>query len=67
MLHGRERLLKEPRTAAGQTVPEQVIGDRYRALLTNKLNEHVDEKWLIHLPVQQLREMLKLVEGGAKA
>lgn len=32
LLHGREKVLRNPRTGVGQTVPEQVVHDRYRAL-----------------------------------
>ncbi|CAF9939521.1 hypothetical protein IMSHALPRED_001536 [Imshaugia aleurites] len=63
LLHGRERVLQVPRTGVGQTVPEQVVHDRYRALHIDLLKQHVDEGWLIHMPMPQLREMLKFVRG----
>ena len=63
LLHGRERVLQVPRTGVGQTVPEQVVQDRYRALHINLLKQHVDEGWLIHMPMPQLREMLRLIRG----
>ena len=63
LLHGRERVLEVPRTGVGQTVPEQVVHDRYRALHVDVLKKHVDERWLIHMPMRQLREMLRLVKG----
>lgn len=63
LLHGRERVLEDPRTVVGQTVPEQVVQDRYRALLVDRLKEYVDEKWLVHVPMKQLREMLRLLKG----
>lgn len=41
LLNGRERAIEEPRTAAGQTVPEQVIGDRWRALSVERMKGRV--------------------------
>ena len=63
LLHGRERVLEVPRTGVGQTVPEQIVHDRHRALHVNKLKEHIDERWLVHMPMPQLRKMLGLVQG----
>lgn len=63
LLHGRERVLETLRTGVGQTVPEQVVHDRWRALHVNVLKEFVDEGWLVHMPMMQLREMLRLVKG----
>ena len=63
LLHGRERVLEVPRTGVGQTVPEQVVHDRYRALHMEALKQHIDEKWLIHMPMPQLRQMLRLIRG----
>ena len=53
ILHGRERVLKVPRTGVGQTVPEQVVADRYRALKM--------EKWLVHVPTPQLHQLVELL------
>lgn len=61
VLHGRERVLGLPRTSVGQTVPEQVVVDRYRVLKMAKLKDFIDERWLVHTPLQQLHEMVKLV------
>lgn len=62
LLHGRERVLEVPRTGVGQTVPEQVVHDRYRALHVEALKRYVgDEGWLVHMPMPQLREMAWLV------
>jgi trimethyllysine dioxygenase len=33
LLHGRELVTKVPRTSVGQTVPEQVVADKYRLLI----------------------------------
>lgn len=63
LLHGRERVLEVPRTGVGQTVPEQVVHDRYRALHIDLLKQHVDEGWLVHMPMPQLRQMLRLIRG----
>ena len=63
MLHGRERVLEAPRTGVGQTVPEQIVHDRSRALHMNALQRYIDEKWLVHMPIKQLREMLRIVKG----
>lgn len=64
VLHGRERVGGLPRTAVGQTVPEQVVADRYRRLKMAKLKDLIDEKWLVHTPLQQLHEMVRLVGAG---
>ena len=61
LLHGREKVLEVPRTGVGQTVPEQVVHDRYRALSIGMLKGLVGEEWLIHLPMPQLREMVRIV------
>ena len=63
LLHGRERVLEVPRTGVGQTVPEQVVHDRYRALHIELLKQHVDEGWLVHMPIPQLREMVRLIRA----
>ena len=63
ILHGRERVLKTPRTAVGQTVPEQIVVDAYRVLKMKRLKGFIDEKWLVHVPLEQLDEMVKLVEA----
>ena len=62
LLHGRERVLEVPRTGVGQTVSEQVVADMYRDIRIRRLSKHVDEKWLVHLPAPQLREMAKILE-----
>lgn len=67
LLHGRERVIEVPRTGVGQTVPEQAIADRYRELQVKQLTTYVDEKWLIHMPIPQLREMRKLVQNRLDA
>ncbi|MCJ1436044.1 hypothetical protein MMC27_005422 [Xylographa pallens] len=64
LLHGRERVLEVPRTGVGQTVSEQVVADMYRDIRIRRLKRYVDEKWLVHLPASQLREMAKIVETG---
>ncbi|CAF9912343.1 hypothetical protein IMSHALPRED_000289 [Imshaugia aleurites] len=58
LLHRREKLLEVPRTGVGQTVPEHVVHDRYRALSTKRLGGLVDEKWLFHMPMPQLRDLV---------
>lgn len=60
ILHGRERVLKVPRTGVGQTVPEQVVVDKYRALKIGQLKNHIEEKWLVHVPTAQLQDLVKL-------
>lgn len=64
LLHGRENVLEVPRTGVGQTVPEHVVHDRYRALSTGRLKGLVDGEWLVHMPMPQLREMAQIMEGG---
>ena len=61
ILHGRERVLKVPRTGVGQTVPEQVVADRYRALKIAQLRGHVAEKWLVHMPAPQLYQLSEML------
>ena len=62
ILHGRERVLKTPRTGVGQTVPEQVVADRYRAIKTEALKEHIEEDWLVHMPLSLLYQMGELIK-----
>lgn len=64
LMHGRETVLDTPRTGLGQTVPEQVVQDRYRALCTARLRDDVDAQWLVHMPMPQLRELLQIYEKG---
>ena len=63
ILHGRERVLEVPRTSIGQTVPEQVVADRYRELKFRQLLGHFEEKWLVHLPTPQLCYLVELVQA----
>ena len=65
LLHGRERVLEVPRTGVGQTVSEQVVADLYRDIRIRRLTRYVAEKWLVHLPATQLREMARMVETGS--
>nr|POE77926.1 isoform 7 of trimethyllysine dioxygenase, mitochondrial [Quercus suber] len=62
ILHGRERVFDTPRTGVGQTVPEQICHDRYRALCVEALDGTIDQEWIVHLPMPQLREMNDVVE-----
>ena len=64
LLHGREKVLETPRTGVGQTVPEQVVHDRYRSLCVGWLRKFIGEEWLVHMPLTQLREMMKLFKNG---
>ena len=63
LLHGLERVLEVPQKGIGQTVPEQDVHDRYRALHVDLLKRHVDEVWLVNMPMPQLREMVRLIEA----
>ncbi|CAM6120090.1 unnamed protein product [Calypogeia fissa] len=63
ILHGRERVFETPRTGVGQTVPEQVVADRYRAIKMEALREHLEEDWLIHMPLTLLYQMIELIKG----
>ena len=63
ILHGREKVLQVPRTGVGQTVPEQVVADRYRALKIGQLRDHLDEKWLVHMPAAQLFHLVELLNS----
>ena len=62
LFHGREEVIDVPRTGVGQTVPQHVVHDRYRALCTARLKGRVDGDWLVHLPMPQLREMVQMFE-----
>ena len=64
LLHGRETVTEIPRTGVGQTVPEQVVHDRYRSLCTAQLKDDIDAQWLVHMPMPQLRELLHIYEEG---
>ena len=55
--------MSEPRTGVGQTVPEQAVADRYRALQINRLKRHIDNEWLVHMPLLQLREMMRFIRA----
>ncbi|KAK5120446.1 hypothetical protein LTR85_006385 [Meristemomyces frigidus] len=61
VLHGRERVFSTPRTGVGQTVSEQVVHDKWRSLCIGMLAGVIDEQWFVHLPMQQLRELVRLV------
>jgi trimethyllysine dioxygenase len=63
LLHGRELVFKVPRTSVGQTVPEQVVADKYRVLKMKRLMECLDEKWLIHMPQPQLHDSVNLLDA----
>lgn len=63
LLHGREMTMETPRTGMGQTVPEQVVHDRYRALFTTRLKGRIDGEWLVHMPMPQLRELVHIYEA----
>ena len=63
LLHGRERVLKVPRTSVGQTVPEQVVSSRYRDLKIAQLKPYIDERWLVQVPTTQLNDLLALVDS----
>lgn len=62
VLHGREKVFSNPRTGVGQTVTEQVVHDKYRSICIKKLRGLIDEQWLVHLPMAQLRQMLQLFQ-----
>ncbi|KAI4283605.1 MAG: hypothetical protein L6R35_005109 [Caloplaca aegaea] len=64
LLHGREKVMDTPRTGVGQTVPEHVVHDRYRALSAARLKTYLDGEWLVHMPMPQLREMVHIYEDG---
>ena len=42
-------------------MPEQVITDRYRIVKLRKLILYLAEKWFIHMPEQQLCDLVKVV------
>jgi trimethyllysine dioxygenase len=62
VLHGREFVTEVPRTAVGQTVPEQVILDRWREVLVRRLSQVMSSKWLIHVPLERLDKMAEEVQ-----
>ncbi len=67
LLHGRERVIEVLWTGVGQTVPEQVIADKYREPQVKVLSTCVDEQWLIHMPTFQLRKIPNLLQNGTDA
>jgi trimethyllysine dioxygenase len=64
-IHGRQVVSKVPRTAAGETVPEQVVLDMYRAVKVEQLKQYIDTKWLVHMTLNQLHDLYQLVKGQA--
>jgi len=67
VLHGRDKVLKTPRTAVGQTSSEQAVVDRWREILIRRLLGVLEERWLVQVPLQQLRELDKMVDAfGAR-
>ena len=64
VFHGRDRVLLEPRTCVGQSTPEQVVLDGWREALIGRLLGFMEDKWLIHMPLMQLYEMDKIVNGS---
>lgn len=58
LMHGREMTMDVPRTSVGQTVPEQVVHDRYRSLCATRPKGRIDSQWLVHMPMPQLRELV---------
>ncbi|MCJ1384718.1 hypothetical protein MMC17_007836 [Xylographa soralifera] len=64
VLHGRERVLKAPRTGIGQTVPEQVVSDQYRAFNIRRLKKHIEERWLVHMATSELHDLVQLFGVG---
>ena len=63
ILHGRERVLVTPRTGVGQTVPEQVVADRYRELKVKSLRGYLGEDWAVHMPNEVLFRAGELIQG----
>ena len=63
LLHGRERVIEEagPRTSVGQTVPEQVVSEKYRSLRIKELKKVVNEDWLVHVPTVKLFDVAKML------
>ena len=60
--HNHNNPLKAVVSGFGQTVPEQVVHDKYRALVIELLQGRINDQWLVHLPMHQLREMLELFQ-----
>ena len=58
VLHGRESIVESPRLGVGQTVPEEVVVQRYRDVKIAQLLPYVDRKWLVHVPTAQLEAMV---------
>jgi alpha-ketoglutarate-dependent taurine dioxygenase len=73
VLHGRDCVVREPRTCVGQSVTEQVVLDGWRDLLVGRLLRAgaggvmvMPERWLVHVPLMQLYEMDRIVMGGCR-
>jgi len=63
VFHGRDGVSKTPRTGVGQTIPEQVAADTYRAIKMAQLKPYIDNKWLVHMTASQLDYLLRLMRG----
>ena len=62
LLHRQERVLRGAEDVTDRLSRSRFVQDRYRILLVGALKGYVDEAWLVHMPIMQLKEMLKLVK-----
>ena len=54
---------RNPRSGVGQlTLDEKCVADRYRAMLTDRIKEYMDEEWIPTAPTSLLKEMLRYVD-----
>ena len=54
---------RNPRSGVGQlTLDEKCVAARYRAMLTDRIKEYMDEEWISTAPTSLLKEMLRYVD-----
>lgn len=59
ILHGRKSVLRTPRTMVGQTVPEEIVMDRWRDIKIKQI-KGLNDFWLAQLPTPLLDEVIRL-------
>ena len=63
ILHGRQKIVEFPRTVIGQTVPEDIVQNRFREIQLSKI-QTIPEPWLVHLPNNLLTRIQQLEQNA---
>ena len=63
LIHGRKRVVENPRTKIGQIVPEQTIADKFERIKTEKLTNLIEEKYMLYMPPPPLRKIIELFQS----